>query len=176
MTEIQREQLVDSINSKNVIAESIISCPKSIQDYICDKENFSFDKHNSICLYDKDTNAVCGYILTILSNIPNSEYVFKENYRIVEYLTTSNGLYIIKVVLDDNLNNNLLTYLLNILHLTYCDANLKDNTKYIWSDRGSVIFAPTKQKDKFCLNGINIVSKAFYSMLYKTTLNADTIL
>lgn len=52
MTEIQREQLVDSINSKNVIAESIISCPKSIQDYISDKENFSFDKHNSICLYE----------------------------------------------------------------------------------------------------------------------------
>lgn len=176
MTEIQREQLVDSINSENVIAESIICCPKSIQDYISDKENFSFDKYNSICLHDKDTDTVCGYILTILSNIPNSEYIFKENYRIVEYLTTSNGLYIIKVVLDDNLNNNLLTYLLNVLHLTYCDANLKDNSKYIWSDRGSVIFAPTKQKDGFCLNGINTVSRAFYSMLYKTTLDTDTIL
>ena len=176
MTEIQREQLVGSINAKNVIATSFIFCPKGVQDYIRGKENFSFDKYNSICLYDIDSNAVCGYILTILSNIPNSEYVFKENYQIVEYLSTSNGLYIIKVVLDDNLNNNDLTYLLNVLHLTYCDANLKDNSKYIWSDRGSVIFAPTKQEDGFCLNGINNVSRAFYSMLYKTSLNADTIL
>lgn len=91
-------------------------------------------------------------------------------------MSSSNGLYIEKVVLDDNLDNELLAYLLNILHLTYCDAKLEENNKYIWSDKGSVIFAPTKQKQEFYLNGINNVSRALYGMLYKTSLNADTIL
>lgn len=157
MTEIIRTSFVKEIDSYNLVAENFSASHKLVREYISKRESSAFDEKHSICIYDK-----------------NKEIVFSSSPEIIDFLSQAKGLYIATVVLDEKIDNALIIHILNVLHLTDCESNLNDNTKYIWMDRGVIIFTPTKQEEKFFSNANNRVSRAFYDILYKTTLTINS--
>ena len=174
MTEIIRTSFVEEIDSYNLVAENCSASPKLVREYISKRESSAFDEKHSICIYDKNKEIVLGYILTQKRDISDAEIVFSSSPEIIDFLSQAKGLYIATVVLDEKIDNALIIHILNVLHLTYCESNLNDNTKYIWMDRGVIIFTPTKQEEKFFSNANNRVSRTFYDILYKTTLTINS--
>ena len=178
MTIIRRDVLIENMENcqPNLLARNFASCPKEVKSYIGKNEYIEFNEDYSIVLYDKNSNNVYAYILTRQANIPHINECFNDQQWVIEFLENATGLYIIKAVIQNGLDNEYLVALLNSLHLTYCHADLNDKRLYIWINNGEIIFSPTMQDEAFNNALLNRVGKVFYPYLYKTNLTERTIL